>query len=150
MNLISPVENPIVTSPYGPRVNPINKWKTQNHEGIDFISENLNREVFAITEGTVIYDKDDYDHTKRWSKPNTAGNLIIVKHVIDRIEYYVRYLHLGENYFNKGDDIWCGDLIGEYGDYGRSAGAHLHIDFWTMNWQRIDPTPIFRNYGVVR
>ena len=135
-----PVNNHIITSPYGERVL---QGKKQFHNGIDFISRDDNR-VFSIADGIVVYDMDDYDHLKRWiDLKHSAGNYMIIQHHIGNEDYYVRYLHLEYNLKQKGESVKIGELIGKYGDYGISYGAHLHIDCYNIEWKQIDPTFIF-------
>lgn len=143
--MIYPVESPVITSPYGPR----KMWgKKELHNGIDFVDENDDRRVFAITSGLVTYDMDDYDHLKRWVSPNTGGNMIIVKSQIGNEQYYIRYLHLVENHVAVGQYVNEGDVLGEYDDVGRSSGPHLHVDFWRLNWINFNPAPVFYRNGL--
>lgn len=146
-----PVDNPSTTSKYG--------WRTLNgkqdfHPGWDFVS-NQSPKVFAIADGIVTYDMDNYEEAKRWTDPkSSAGNYLIIQHTISGVKYYVRYFHLGFNTKKVGDIVVIGDHLGDYGDYGYSFGPHLHIDFWNMQWAKniqgttiIDPSTIFN--GVI-
>ena len=60
--MIYPLCRPIVTSPYGIRVNPNESGYTQFHDGIDFIDSCNNIEVMSIDKGTVCYDFDNYNN----------------------------------------------------------------------------------------
>lgn len=139
--LIRPVREPHkVTSPYGWRTL---YGRTQFHDGIDYVNKVDCRDVIAIADGVVCYDKDNYNDVKRWiSADDSAGNFIILKQEIHEEDYFVRYLHLVKNYVAINQQMKQGDIIGEYGDVGYSFGAHLHIDFYTLKWVKIDPTPI--------
>lgn len=129
-----------VTSGWGPRV--LN-GATQHHNGIDYISESGNRTVQAMAAGVVVYDQDNYDDTLRWTDPkHSAGNMIIIKSNIAGQDYYIRYLHLASNFVTINTAVTEGQAIGVYGDVGYSFGAHVHIDFFTMSWQNIDPTQL--------
>jgi len=144
--MLVPVAQPYrVTSKYGPR---ILNGKPQYHKGIDFVSCTGLRDVYAGLDGIVKYDKDNYDHSKRWLKGNTGGNLVILQHEINKKIYYTRYLHLGRNTVKVGDVVHRGQMIGEYGDYGRSYGAHLHFDLLDSKWRKINPTSWFANLEV--
>lgn len=142
--IIRPVQKPHkVTSGYGwRRLN----GKRQFHDGIDYINKDDCRMVFSMADGVVVHDQDDYNHELRWmDRKHSAGNMLIIKHKIKRKEYYIRYLHLEQNDVSKGDIVNKWDTIGTYGDVGYSFGAHLHIDMFDMDWQKIDPTEIILN-----
>ena len=140
----SPITQPgRITSPYGERKNPFGNG-TQFHDGIDYVSA-VNRNVYAIADGTVTYDMDWYDHSKAWTdKRHSGGNMVILKHDIDGEIYFVRYLHLVKNFVSQGQVIKAGDHIGEYADVGMSKGAHLHLDMFNGKWIKIDPTPVMK------
>lgn len=139
-----PVTQPArITSPYGYRSNPFGNGK-QFHDGIDYVSM-VNRNVYAIADGTVTYDMDWYEHSKAWTdRRHSGGNMVILKHVIDGEIYFVRYLHLVKNNVSQGQVVNAGDVIGEYANVGMSKGAHLHLDMYDAKWVKIDPTPIMR------
>jgi murein DD-endopeptidase MepM/ murein hydrolase activator NlpD len=141
--MISPVTSPKITSPYGVRPDPSGNGHTQFHDGIDFIDKNDNREVMAISSGIVCFDFDGYDEKQRWVSPvHSAGNYIIIKHIIAESFYYCRYLHLGKNFVSLNKEVAEGDIIGIYADAGISYGSHLHFDMYDVNWKKIDPTSI--------
>ena len=136
--MISPIVDYKITSPYGKR---ILKGKEQFHDGIDFISKSDDRTVRVITEGTILMDIDYYEESKRWTDArHSAGNYLIIQHVIDDKKYFCRYFHLGENFVSKGDKVAEGQAIGIYADAGISYGAHLHFDMYDSAWKKIDPT----------
>lgn len=138
--MMIPIKDYKITSPYGYR---ILRGKKEFHDGIDFISVTGDKNVYAIANGIVEYDMDNYDDSLRWTdKHHSAGNMIIIRHTINGAIYYARYLHLGENTVSKNDFVNEGDILGQYGDYGYSFGAHLHFDLYDKNWKKIDPTPI--------
>ena len=134
-----PVNNAVLTSDYGKR---ILLGQEQFHNGLDFISRETNT-VFAITDGEVIHDFDNYEHSKRWTdRSHSAGNYIIICHTFPSGSYYCRYLHLGGNIISKNEKIKEGQILGKYGDYGFSFGAHVHVDFFDLVWQNISPYDI--------
>jgi murein DD-endopeptidase MepM/ murein hydrolase activator NlpD len=128
--MIYPVKNPIVTSGYGNRL--LNGVKNF-HDGIDFVSGSGDQTVFAVADGTVVYDFDAYDDALRWiDQKMGAGNYVILSHVFNGEIFFCRYIHLGGN------------------TVSHSYGAHLHFDIYDKNWKKIDPTPYFngaRDYG---
>ena len=156
----SPVNGkPIITSPYGWRV--LNGEKNF-HDGIDFVSADakiLNRlnpsgtDVFAITDGKVVFDYDKYDDQFRMDmkghKQDTAGNMVILQHTIDDRVYFARYLHLLDNAVTMGQQIAKGQRIGRYADVGFSFGPHLHFDMFKADWSvKVDPTEILFDVDI--
>ncbi len=154
MELANPVLSPKVTSPYGWR----NLWGTwQFHNGIDYVSEGDegaanwkgSREVYAIADGTVIFDYDVWVPGDN-SAQGSGGNMLIIKHVIDGVVYFVRYLHLATNYVRLNQEVKKGEGIGNFKiSAGLSTGPHLHLDVYNVAWQNIDPLPLLRSGGVV-
>ena len=128
-----------VTSPFGAKRN-IPPWGEHTHDGIDLVSS-VNKNVYAALAGTVLSDKDDYDHAKRWISGggNTVGNRVVMKHKINGETYYSAYYHLINNYVSDGQEIEAGKIIGQYDDVGMSYGAHLHFMMWDANWKVVDP-----------
>lgn len=134
-----PVNEPIITSDWAV-LRTLPDGKNDVHGGIDYISGSGDRNVFAVSNGFVAYDYDDYCDVKRYQKPNTGGNMVIITSVINNKTYHIRYLHLVKNYVVKGQFIPEGTLIGFYGDVGYSFGAHLHLDIYTHDWSaKVNP-----------
>ena len=133
-----------ITGEYGKK-RTLPDGKKDTHKGIDFVSKTGCCDVFAVYDGKVIFDQDDYDHKKRWSKGHTGGNMLILEHRVDGVVFYTRYLHLSSNIKSKGDIVYKGNMIGTYADVGYSFGAHLHFDCFDYQWKRIDPTSFFKN-----
>ncbi len=135
--MISPVEKPIVTSPYGYRI--LNGQK-QWHPGIDYVSGSGNKMVRAVCAGKVILDFDGYDDSKRWTDmASSAGNYVCVQHLLtDGSIFFARYLHIGKNLVSNGQQLKEGDHIGEYANVGISYGAHLHFETFDAKWQAND------------
>jgi murein DD-endopeptidase MepM/ murein hydrolase activator NlpD len=134
----APVNDLLVTSPYGPRVL---HGEEEFHDGIDFISSSGDARVFSMFDGVVCYDFDSYDVDKRWiDRKHSAGNMIIIKSEIKGEIYYIRYLHLENNFVKKGQKVNAGDIVGEYSDSGYSFGAHLHTDAYNEDWIKVDIT----------
>lgn len=146
------INNLKITSPYGDRRDPADPHKRQFHDGIDFKC-GLNppdRRVFSIGAGQCVFDFDDYEDKKRWTDPkHSGGNYTITLEKIDGVEYYVKYLHLVENYLSKGQFFDAGFCIGKYADVGYSFGAHLHLNMYDKNWRVIDPTPVLKKIKMI-
>jgi murein DD-endopeptidase MepM/ murein hydrolase activator NlpD len=142
----NPIDNYVITSPEGTRIlNGVEGY----HDGLDLISRE-NNNVYAILPGKVVHDMDEYIHDERFKdKKHSAGNYLIIKHKFEKAIYYVRYLHLGENTVSLKETIEEGEVIGNYGDYGYSFGAHLHIDVYDVNWKKISITELLKSGGVL-
>jgi len=141
-----PVDNAIITSHYGDRT--LN-GKKEFHDGIDFISRENNK-VYSPFTGKVIYDQDDYEEAKRWiDKHHSAGNMVILKYKIREQEYFMRFVHIIENFVYKNQSILEGDVLGHYADVGKSYGAHLHNDLWDKNWNKLNIEEFYKNLGLL-
>lgn len=143
--MVSPVNKPVVASPYGDR---ILNGKKQLHDGIDYVS-GLNRDVLAVANGKVILDMDIYEEKLRWTDMrHSLGNYIILQHTIEGSVYFARYCHLSENFVAKGGEVTQGQRIGVYADVGYSYGAHLHFDMFDAKWAKIDPSPLLAKFNI--
>lgn len=135
-----PLNNPKITSGYGDRIDPISKEKSF-HKGTDFVSADTR--VFAIADGLVVFDFDNYDERDRWklASNSSGGNFVILRHIINDIAYFCRYFHLVKNVVFNNQAVPEGFLLGEYGNVGYSTGPHLHFDVTTKwgIWGNTDP-----------
>jgi len=140
---IYPVRQPLITSDFGVE-RTLPDGRVNVHDGIDFITQTNDRTVFSLTQGFIAFDFDDYCHAKRYEKPNTGGNMVIITSIINNRTYHIRYLHLVKNNVVKGQLIPSGIPIGVYGDVGYSFGAHVHIDVYDGLWRhKINPYELF-------
>jgi murein DD-endopeptidase MepM/ murein hydrolase activator NlpD len=141
-----PCDNAVITSHYG--------WRTLNgkkemHDGIDFISRESSN-VYAIGDGIVAYDMDNYDEALRWiDRKHSLGNFLIIDHIIDNTLYHVRYCHLKENLCTIGQRLSEGIIIGHYADVGYSFGPHIHIDAYLGDWKKINIEDLFFKAGIL-
>lgn len=116
-----PLEETIVTSPYGIRKDPFSGEK-QMHYGIDYRAK-TGTPVYAAQYGTV---------TEAGYHGN-YGKLVVIKH---KDNYKTYYGHLESYEVSEGDFVQTGDIIAKSGNTGRSTGPHLHFEI------RYDNTPI--------
>lgn len=102
--------------------------KSRPHKGID-ISSRAGGNIFAAYDGTV---------ETIGLNSSSAGNYIIIKHVINGKAYYSRYMHMKKGSLKvkkKGEVVKKGQVIGEMGNTGHcspqpppnNAGTHLHF-----------------------
>lgn len=139
------VKNPIITSPFGKR---ILQGKEQFHDGIDFISGDDAREVFSIGSGRVVMAFKNYVEADRWKLggPSSGGNYVITRETIDGKDYYLKYLHLIENYVKENVDISASYLLGKFADVGYSFGPHVHVSVYDLNWRIVDPSFMIKHF----
>jgi murein DD-endopeptidase MepM/ murein hydrolase activator NlpD len=142
----TPVNNAIITSPFGYRKDPITGALNSFHDGIDFISKSGDKSILAIADGVVTYIFNKYNPLERWdlSKESAAGNYLIYSIAFQGKQYFIKPLHFQKiGNLKAGDNITEGENLGEYGDVGYSAGAHTHIYCYNSLWQILDPTFLF-------
>lgn len=147
LNVSKPVNKPKITSKYGFR---ILNGKPQFHNGIDLISIDFNNSVYSIFDGKVVYDFDNYIHELRFlHRKHSGGNYVIIQSIIDNELYFLKYLHLKENYVKLNEQVKAGDRIGVYDDVGYSFGAHLHLSIYDHKWNIINPMKVLKKYEVL-
>ncbi|WP_041611660.1 M23 family metallopeptidase [Treponema primitia] len=118
-----PLRNYRLTSPFGPRVNPV----TGNfavHQGLDLAAPE-GTEVFAVREGTVVELGTD----------PVYGNYIIIRHGENWASLYG---HLSKFETALRNNVRSGSLIGRVGSTGQSTGPHLHFEL-RQNGRAQDP-----------
>jgi len=119
-----------ISSPYGPRINPVTKERSF-HYGVDL----------AFPSGTPIRSTAPGKVVFAGYNNNVAGYEV----KIDHGTYITRYLHCLANSITirAGDFVNAGTKIAEVGSTGRSTGPHLHFEVLIMNsagkYQNIDP-----------
>ncbi len=123
--IVMPLKNKItVTSSYGTRTHPIFGTKKM-HNGIDLKASYEN--VYSVLDGIV---------TESGWDSKGGGNYIKVKH-FNRFE--TSYLHLSEIYYQTGEKVKAGFIIGKSGNSGNSTGPHLHFSVKEFG-QSINPS----------
>lgn len=116
-----PLKQLIVTSPFGPRKDPLT-GKQQKHNGLDLRASN--DEVYAMLRGKV----------KKTGEDKRSGKYVILEHE----NFQVSYCHLSQVWVKAGMEVWPGETVGLTGDTGRTSGPHLHISC-KMGGKYIDP-----------
>jgi murein DD-endopeptidase MepM/ murein hydrolase activator NlpD len=109
----APVEDGVVGSSFGWRVDPIN-GQSALHTGLDFQAVQ-GTPILAAAGGVVV--------TQEYHP--AYGNMVEIDHGNDLI---TRYAHAVKTMVKKGDLIKRGQLIAEVGTTGRSTGPHLHFE----------------------
>ena len=124
---IIPVDDAIITGVYGSQriLNGKPRWP---HYGLDF-AQKTGTPIKAMIDGVVTLAKQDLYFT---------GATLIFDHGHG---ISTLYMHMDEIFFEKGDIVKQGDIIGTVGASGRATGPHLDI---RLNWfgTRLDPATI--------
>jgi flagellum-specific peptidoglycan hydrolase FlgJ len=120
-----PVDNPVISSDYGPR------WGSF-HRGVDFAAP-MGSPIYASQSGVII--RAEYHES--W------GNYIAIQHMDGWVTLYA---HNSQNLVNVGQSVKQGEKIATIGSTGNSTGPHLHFEvIRSSNFaqdQLIDPLTI--------
>jgi murein DD-endopeptidase MepM/ murein hydrolase activator NlpD len=110
-----PVDEPCVNSGFGQRRDYNNGGLFFYHTGMDFAvcAQNLN--IYAPAAGEVVLAEELV----------IKGKAILIDHGWG---VFSGYWHLAEFNVEVGDFVEAGDLLGQIGNTGRSAGPHLHFE----------------------
>lgn len=121
-----PIDEPCQGSGFGPDRNYNDGTLFFYHTGMDFkvCAPNLN--IYAPAAGKVILAE----------QLPIKGNAVYIDHGWG---VYSGFAHLSEFNVEVGDMVQPGDIIGQIGDTGRSAGPHLHFE---INIGNIPVNPI--------
>jgi murein DD-endopeptidase MepM/ murein hydrolase activator NlpD len=98
------------------------------HHGSDFLNS-TGTPVLAAADGKVIVAGND-THTVYGPRPNTYGNLVIIKHNLPGIPgpVYTLYSQLSQIEVKVGDQVTAGREIGKVGSSGSVKGSTLHFE----------------------
>lgn len=110
----------LVTSPYGPRKDPMDRTKTQIHHGID-IKTNSDTVLATENNGTIVA----VNHNTNTG----SGKSVTVEYSrADGSATRIQYMHLSHINVQKGDSVNAGQKLGVSGNTGsRTTGEHLHL-----------------------
>ncbi len=103
-----------ITSGFGNRRSPFNRYTTQFHKGVD-IASSYGSSICVTADGTVV----TAGYSSGW------GNLIIVNHGYG---YQTYYAHLSGFSVSSGENVTKGQVIGSMGRTGNATGVHLHYE----------------------
>lgn len=109
----APVENKVITSPFGVRQDPFTRTKKQ-HRGIDFAGK-IGTELYAVAPGRVVSAGERTGY----------GTTVEIDHGLG---FTTLYAHLSKLMVSRGDWVRPGTVIGLGGSSGRSTGPHLHYE----------------------
>jgi hypothetical protein len=126
-----PLRQITVTSPYGPRINPVT-GRPGIHKGLDLAAPE-GTEVYSVKSGTVIDVGED----------PILGKYVMISHDSNWVSLYG---HLSLITASLRATVLSGSLIGRVGSTGQSTGPHLHFEL-RQNGQTRDPAALL---GIFR
>ncbi len=129
-NFTLPVKDPVVTSPFGYRVNPKNKNEREFHAGIDLVPrvDSPDTPIYAAANGTVIKVRN-FCHGQCNTYALGYGNFVYIDHgIIKGHDVRTFYAHLRNAVVTKGEYVHRGEIIGYMDSTGFSTGKHLHFE----------------------
>jgi len=120
-----PVEPVLVTSPFGPRIDPITGVPQQQHQGVD-LAAGKGQAVTASAQGKVLRAESASGHYGNWVELEHGRGVS------------TRYAHLSSIVLKPGQEVSQGELLGFAGDTGRVTGPHLHFEL-RRDGEAVDP-----------
>lgn len=117
-----------ITSPFGERFHPILKQERM-HNGIDLRANY--QHIYAVLDGVI--------SAVGWDSKG-GGVYIKVKHNT----FETTYCHLSEVYYQQGESVKAGFIIGKSGNTGLSTAPHLHFSV-KQNNEYINPVTFLNN-----
>lgn len=132
-----------VTSPYGPRKDPISGAPAFN-SGVDLAAP-TGTPILAMADGVVV---GDYS--------TTGGVYLAIYHNVDGLEWIAVYVHSYDEQVKVkvGDEVKIGQVVTEVGSKGYSTGPHLHFEIRPGNVFRlgdkdtVDPQAFLAENGI--
>ncbi|GGC18423.1 M23 family metallopeptidase [Cellulomonas carbonis] len=123
----SPMNNPVITSPYGWRIHPVYGYR-KLHTGTDFRAY-CGTPIIAAESGTV-----------QWAKSvGGFGNQVMLNHgVLAGSLVLTSYNHLSRFAVATGESVRRGEIIGYSGTTGTSTACHLHFEAY-VDGRTVDP-----------
>jgi len=136
----------IVTSPFGPRIDPITNVAGSHHNGIDLIKKGILPDgVLAIEDGVVMSIRTTV--TGKTIGVTECGNYIFITHVNGYVSQY-NHLEYGSILVKAGDKVVRGQHIATSGTTGRSTGIHLHLGL-LKDGVYINPEPFLLGTSLI-
>lgn len=117
-----------ITSPYGPRIDPVYRWRREFHSGLDMATL-PGTPILAGADGVVV--------AAGWH--GGYGWLVKIKHKYGFKTKYAHMQKLGPN-IQIGTKVIQGQTIGYVGTSGKSTGYHLHYEV-IIGDKTVNPLP---------
>lgn len=132
---IIPVDNPVISSGFSNRVNPVT-GVAESHKGLDF-AQPTGSNIKAADDGTVVFA----GFGASGSGFGGYGNVVLIEHSLNK--EWTLYAHQSKLLVKTGQKVKQGDVIGQVGSTGQSTGPHLHFEIRKEKmggW--VDPAPM--------
>lgn len=132
---IIPVDNPVISSGFSNRVNPVT-GVAESHKGLDF-AQTTGSNIKAADDGTVVFA----GFGASGSGFGGYGNVVLIEHSLNK--EWTLYAHQSKLLVKTGQKVKQGDVIGQVGSTGQSTGPHLHFEIRKEKmggW--VDPAPV--------
>ncbi|EQB9225665.1 peptidoglycan DD-metalloendopeptidase family protein [Listeria cossartiae subsp. cayugensis] len=132
---IIPVDNPIVSSGFVDRVNPVT-GVAEHHKGLDF-AQPTGSNIKAADDGVVLVAQMGVSG----SGFGGYGNVVLIEHTKNK--EWTLYGHQSKILVKPGQNVKKGEVIGLVGSTGQSTGPHLHFEIRQEKMgKQIDPAPV--------
>ncbi len=122
-------------------------WASGNHAGTDYVywpygwrqMDEMNMEIVAAAEGTIINKRDGYNDHMCANNGNTNWNGVVLEHA-DGSETWYWHMKTGSLTTKEiGETVTAGEYLGAAGSSGSSNYPHLHFQVMDPNNAVIDP-----------
>lgn len=131
---ISPVPNSRISSYFGRRKDPFNRYSKNFHSGMDLAAP-LGTPVMAAADGEVVFT----------GKNGGYGNTVILLHSNG---YKTVYAHCSKIVVEVGEKVKMGRVIAAVGRTGTATGAHLHFEVY-KNGKLFNPHKALKMYKKI-
>ncbi len=121
---VLPVPQSRITSRFGRRVDPFNKYNRVYHSGLDLAAK-VGTPVVSAADGEVIFT----------GRNGGYGNSVIIQH---KNGYKTVYAHCSQILVEVGESVKMGRVIAAVGRTGTATGAHLHFEVF-LNGKIMNP-----------
>jgi LysM repeat protein len=111
---ILPVPQSRVTSRFGRRVDPFNKYNRVYHSGLDLAAK-VGAPVLSAADGEVVFT----------GRNGGYGNSVTIQH---KNGYKTVYAHCSQILVEVGETVKMGRVVALVGRTGTATGAHLHFE----------------------
>jgi len=121
---VLPVPQSRITSRFGRRVDPFNKYNRVYHTGLDMAAK-VGTPVVSAANGEVIFT----------GRNGGYGNSVTIQH---KNGYKTVYAHCSQILVEVGETVKMGRVIAAVGRTGSATGAHLHFEVF-LNGKLMNP-----------
>lgn len=133
---IIPVKNPIVSSGFVDRINPVT-GVAEHHKGLDF-AQPAGSDILTADDGVVVVTMHNAAYGSGFGG---YGNVTLIEH--KKNKEWTLYAHQSEIVVKEGQNVKQGEVIGKVGSTGQSTGSHLHFEIRKQKMGgQIDPAPV--------